>query len=75
MSEGVAGITLTPEQLQELLAGAIKAAIAPSPEAQKNADDLKARTENSRRSSLQAMEAVRTSRGLIQRQKSVGTGV
>jgi len=59
MSEGVQGITLTPEQLQDLLAGAIKAAIAPSPDAQMKADDLKKRTEDSRRSSLEAMEAVR----------------
>ena len=31
MSEGVQGITLTPEQLQDLLAGAIKVAIEASP--------------------------------------------
>ena len=51
------GITLTPEQLQELLAGAIKAAIAPSPEEQEKKDELKKRAEASRKASVDTMMA------------------
>ena len=57
MSEGVQGITLTPEQLQELLAGAIKAAIAPDPEEKAKKDDLKAKAQASREASVATMMA------------------
>lgn len=51
------GITLTPEQLQELLAGAIKAAIAPSPEDQEKKDELKRRAQESKKASVDTMMA------------------
>jgi hypothetical protein len=52
-----AGITLTPEQLQTLLAGAIKAAHAPDPEEQEKKDKEKARAAASRQASHDIMMA------------------
>jgi hypothetical protein len=49
--------TITQEQLQELLAGAIKAGLAPSPAEQKKQEDLAAKAEASRKSSRDAMMA------------------
>ena len=51
------GITLTPEQLQELLAGAIKAAIAPPADEVAKKNELAAKAEASRKASRDTMMA------------------